>query len=129
MNRELRACGLALLMAYQCASAQVIEYTSNGMKYQALTRSLVTVIFTHLPQRLHEYTVIQAAVSNGSDAPYVIHPEDFNFVRNDGTVVKAVPAKAVIDMLMLKGNGTDVRKLVTTYEAGIYGNPHFKSNN
>ena len=118
-----------LLMAYQCAYAQVIEYVTNGMKYQTLTRSGVTVIFTHMPQRLHEYTAIQTAVSNGADAPYVIHPEDFSYVRNDGSVVRAVPARTVIDMLMQKGNGDDVRKLVTTYEASVYGNPHFKSNN
>jgi hypothetical protein len=129
MNRRVWAGRAALFVAYQYARAQVIEYVSNGMKYQTLTRSGVTVIFTHLPQRLHEYTSIQAAISNGSESPYVIRPEDFTYVRNDGTVVKAVSATTVIDMLMQKGNGEDVRKLVTTYEASIYGNPHFKSNN
>src|SRR5579872_7347364 len=129
MNRLRWAGCLALFVVYQCALAQVIEYTSNGMKYQTLTRSGVTVIFSHLPERIHEYTIIQAAVSNGSSAPYVIRPEDFSFVRNDGTVVRAVPARTVIDMLMQKGSGSDVAKLVTTYEATVYGNPHFKSNN
>ena len=129
MNRRLGAGILGLLLSYQCLRAQVIEYVSNGMKYQTLTRSSVTVIFTHLPHRIHEYTIIQAAVSNGAASPYVIRPEDFTFVRNDGTVVKAVPARTVIDMLMQKGSGEDVTKLVTTYEAGVYGNPHFKSNN
>ena len=33
---------------------------------------------------LHEYTIIQVAVSNGSGGPYVIRPEDFSFVRADG---------------------------------------------
>jgi hypothetical protein len=101
----------------------------NGMKYQTLTRSGVTVIFTHLAERIHEYTVIQAAISNGSNAPYVIRPEDFSFVRSDGAVVRAVSARTIIDMLMQKGNANDVIKLVTTYEASVYGNPHFKSNN
>src|ERR1035438_3915282 len=100
MNRLLRAGILALASAYQCADAQVIEYMSNGMKYQTLTRSGVTVIFTHLADRIHEYTIVQAAIANGSEAPYMIRPEDFSFVRNDGTVVKAVPARTVIDMLM-----------------------------
>ncbi len=129
MNRLLRAGILAIASAYQCADAQVIEYMSNGMKYQTLTRSGVTVIFTHLPDRIHEYTIVQAAIANGSGAPYIIRPEDFSFVRTDGTVVRAVPARTVIDMLLLKGSAGDVTKLVTTYEAGIYGNPHFKSNN
>lgn len=129
MNRLLGAGILALLSASPYAHAQVIEYVSNGMKYQTLTRSGVTVIFTHLADRIHEYTIIQAAIANGSPAPYIVRPEDFSFVRNDGTIVRAVGARTVIDMLMLKGSGSDVSKLVTTYEMGVYGNPHFKSNN
>jgi hypothetical protein len=129
MNRLLGAGILALLSASPYAHAQVIEYVSNGMKYQTLTRSGVTVIFTHLADRIHEYTIIQAAIANGSAAPYIVRPEDFSFLRNDGTVVRAVGARTVIDMLMLKGSGSDVSKLVTTYEMGVYGNPHFKSNN
>ncbi len=129
MNRQLGAWILALVAANPCARAQVIEYTSNGMKYQTLTRSGVTVIYTHLPVRIHEYAVVQAAISNGSNAPYVIRPDDFSFVHTDGTVAKAVSARTIIDMLMAKGNSSDVIKLVTTYEAGVYGNPHFKSNN
>jgi hypothetical protein len=129
MNRRLGTCCLGLFLSYQYVQAQVIEYVSNGLKYQTLTKSSVTVIFTHLPRRIHEYTIIQAAISNGSTSPYVIRPEDFSYVRNDGTVIKAVPARTVVDMLMQKGSGDDVSKLVTTYEAGVYGNPHFKSNN
>lgn len=129
MNRLLGAGILALLSASPYARAQVIEYVSNGMKYQTLTRSGVTVIFTHLADRIHEYTIIQAAIANGSPAPYIVRPEDFSFLRNDGTIVRAVGARTVIDMLMLKGSGSDVSKLVTTYEMGVYGNPHFKSNN
>jgi len=134
MNGLLGACILGLLLPCQCVHAQglqssVIEYFSNGMKYQTLTRSGVTVIFTHLNSRVHEYSIIQAAVSNGSTAPYIIRPEDFTFVHADGTVIKAVPARTVIDMLMQKGTSSDVVKLVTTYEASVYGNAHFKSTN
>ena len=39
------------------------------------------------------------------------------------------PAHEIIDMLMLKGSGSDVVKMVTAYEAGIYGNPRVKSTN
>ena len=129
MNGLLRAGIVALTMGAPYLHAQVIEYVSNGMKYQTLTRSGVTVIFTHLPERIHEYTILQAVIANGSAAPYIVRPEDFSFLRNDGTVVKAVGATTVVDMLMLKGSGSDVSKLVTTYEMGVYGNPHFKSNN
>jgi hypothetical protein len=84
-------------------------------------------MFAHLPATLHEYAIVQVAVSNGSPGPYVIRPEDFTFVRADGTEVRAVPARAVVDMLFKKGNGSDMAKLVTTYEAGILGNPSVKS--
>jgi len=36
-----------------CAHAQVIEFESNGLKYQTLTRSGVTVMFAIMPQHLH----------------------------------------------------------------------------
>jgi hypothetical protein len=129
MNGRFGAWVFALALLAACATAQVIEYMSNGMKYQTLTRSGVTVIFTHMQNRIHEYTIVQAAISNGSDAPYIIRPEDFSFVRNDGTIVRAVGARTIVDMLMQKGTGSDVIKLVTAYEASVYGNPHFKSNN
>ena len=46
-----------------------------------------------------------------------------------GDTVRAVPAKTVIEMLMHKGRGADVIKLITAYEASVYGNPHLKSTN
>jgi hypothetical protein len=116
-------------MLYHPARAQVIEFESNGLKYQTLTKSGVTVMFAQLPMHLHEYAIIQAAVSNGAESPYVIRPEDFSYVRNDGSVVKAAPARVVIAMLFQKGSGSDVIKLVTTYEASIYGNQHMRSTN
>ena len=67
------------------------------------------------------------AVSNGSPGPYVIRPDDFSYEHPDGRSIRAVPAQTVIAMLMQKGSGTDVIKLVTAYEAGIYGNPHLRS--
>lgn len=127
MKRLLGACGLGLMLLYHCAYGQVIEVESNGLKYQALTRSGVTIMFAHLPAMLHQYAIVQVAVSNGSAGPYVIRPEDFTFLRADGTEVRAVPARAVIDMLLKKANGSDMAKLVTTYEAGILGNPSVKS--
>lgn len=119
----------AIALLLQTASAQVIEFQSNGLKYQTLTKSGVTVMFTHLPGRLHDYAILQAAISNGSGGPYTIRPEDFSYHFTDGIVLDATPAKAVIDMLMHHGTGGDVVKLVTTYEAGVYGIPHFRSTN
>ncbi|HTS28438.1 MAG TPA: hypothetical protein VMH81_21340 [Bryobacteraceae bacterium] len=129
MRRLLGACIVALPLLYHCAQAQVIEFESNGLKYQALTRSGVTVMFAPMPAHLHEYAIIQVAVSNGSAGPYVIRPEDFSYVRQNGEVIKATPSHTVINMLFQKGSGNDVVKLVQAYEAGVYGNPHLRSTN
>jgi len=117
------------LMCHLPARAQVIEFESNGLKYQTLSRSGVTVMFAHLPNHLHEYSAIQVAVSNGSKGPYVIKPEDFTYELDGGVAIHAAPAKTVIAMLMQKGSGADVVKLITAYESGVYGNPRMRSTN
>ena len=129
MIRLLGACGLAAAFLVIPAPAQVIEFESHGQKYQTLTKSGVTMIFTHLPNHLHEYAIVQAAISNGSASPYVIRPEDFSYVFGGGNSVRATNATEVIQMLMQKGNGGDVVKLITTYEASVYGNTHYKATN
>jgi hypothetical protein len=127
MKWRLGAFGLAVVWLSQCALAQVIEVQSNGLTYQALTKSGITVMFNHLPGNLHQYAIVQVAVSNGSQGPYIIRPEDFTFERAGGEKIRAVSARTVIDMLRQKANGNDAIKLVTTYESGIYGNPQLKS--
>jgi hypothetical protein len=127
MNRLLGVCALALTLLCPRAHAQAIEYESNGLRYQTLTKSGVTVMFAALPSHLHEYTIIQVAVSNGSTAPYVIRPEDFTYVRESSVTIRAAAARTVIAMLQKKGSGGDVIKLVGSYEAGVYGNVHLRS--
>jgi hypothetical protein len=129
MIKLLGAVGLAALFTAAPAPAQVIEFENHGQKYQALTKSGVTIIYTHLPSHLHEYAIIQAAISNGSSAPYVVRPEDFYYVRADGSSVRGANATNVVEMLMQKGNGGDVVKLITTYESSVYGNTHYKATN
>jgi len=124
MKRLLGAAGLGVAWLAWGASAQVIEVQSNGVTYQTLTKSGITVMFNHLAGNLHQYAIVQVAVSNGSHAPYIIRPEDFTFERADGEKIRAVPARVVIDMLRQKANGNDAIKLVTTYENAIYGSPH-----
>jgi hypothetical protein len=127
MKRLLGVCGLALTALCLRAHAQAIEYESNGLKYQTLTKSGVTIMFAVLPSHLHQYTTIQVAVSNGSEGPYVIRPEDFTYVRDTNVTIRATPARTVIAMLQQKGSGSDVIKLVGSYEAGVYGNLHLRS--
>src|ERR1035438_2834466 len=96
MKRLLGVCSLALTLLCPHAPAQAIEYESNGLKYQTLTKSGVTLIFAVLPSHLHEYTTIQVAVSNGSVGPYVIRPEDFTYERSTSVTLRAAPARTEI---------------------------------
>jgi hypothetical protein len=118
----------AMLAAVACGSAQVIEFEHNGLKYQTLTHSGVTVMYAHLAAHVKEYAILQVSISNGSAGPYTIRPEDFEFDRGDHAI-RATPARTVINMLMQKGTGNDVLKLVSTYEAGLYGMARMRSTN
>jgi len=78
---------------------------------------------------VREFTILQVAVSNGSQAPYTIRPEDFRFVRSDGTALQAAPARQVVNMLIEKGSRNDVIHLVSAYESGLYGIRRMLSTN
>jgi hypothetical protein len=121
--------GAVILLVCGVLAGQVIEFESNGLKYQTLTKGGVTVMFAPLPARLKEFSIIQVAVSNGSRGPYTIRPEDFSFYRQDGSEVHAWPARAVVSLLVEKGGRSDVIKLVSTYESALYGIPHMRSDN
>src|ERR1035437_2130515 len=129
MNRLFWACALALRFWLGHGHAQGIEFESNGLKYQTLTKSGVTIMFATLPQRLHDYAILQVAVSNGSKAPYIIRPEDFTYVRLDGSVLRASAARGVVTWREKRGIASDVIKLVPSYENSIYGNQPLKSTN
>ena len=77
-------CAAFFLGVCLSAPGQVIEFESKGLKYQTLTKRGVTVMYAHLAAHMHEFSILQVAVSNGSPGPYTIRPEDFTFVRQDG---------------------------------------------
>jgi len=129
MSRLVWACGVALLLAAAPAHSQVIEFESNGLKFQTLTKSGVTVMFAHLPSHVNAYAIIQVAVANGSQGPYVIRPEDFLFIRGDGVTLQASAAASVVQLLTEKGGRSDVLKLVSEYEATLYGSDKVRSTN
>jgi hypothetical protein len=129
MSRFAWACGAALLLAVAPARSQVIEFESNGLKFQTLTKSGVTVMFAHLPSHVNTYTIVQAAVANGSKGAYVVRPEDFVFIRSDGVALRASPAASVVQLLTQKGGRSDVLKLVSEYEATLYGSDKVRSTN
>jgi hypothetical protein len=110
------------------ASAQVIEYEANGLKYQTLSRKGLTLIVTRMPNHVAGFGLFQISISNGSDIYWTVQPEDFSYVRQDLSAT-AISAGQVVDVLLDKGSHSDVVKLVTSYENLLYGIPHMKSTN
>lgn len=125
------ASAFALLALWGAAplSGQAIEFESNGLKYQTLTRDGITIMFAPLPAQVREYVVIQVAVSNGSPSSRSIKSSDFRFIRLDGSVITATPAPYVVQQFLDRGGRNDVVKLVSTYELGLYGLSRFQSTN
>jgi hypothetical protein len=126
--RNLEKLALFVLLLVT-ARSQVIEFESSGLKYKALTRNGVTIMFALLPTRVRDYAILQIAVSNGSPVSWGIRPEDFKFERPDGSVLQALPAGAVVTSMLTKASRGDVMKLISTYEAGLYGNTQMRSTN
>jgi hypothetical protein len=117
-----------LLATTSRATTQVIEFESNGLHYQALTRGGVTVTFAKLPSHIAEYNTMQVTVTNGSPIAWVIKPQDFVFSRQDGSSIRATPADVVVDTLLSHANKSDVVKLQLLYESSIYAMPpNFRS--
>ena len=110
-------------------SAQIIDFESNGLRYKTLTKGGVTVMFAYLPSHLKQYSIMQVSVSNGSPIAWMVKPEDFSYRRQDGTESRASAALTVVNSLLQSGSRHDVVKLVTTYEAGLYGNVRMNSTN
>jgi hypothetical protein len=129
MNSRLRECALLLCLLAPAARPQVIRFESNGLKYQTLTRSGVTVMFAYLPNHVRDFTVAQVAVSNGGASPYIIRPEDFSYVHADGTAVRAWSARDVVTLLIEKGGRNEVIRLVRAFEMAVYGNTRMRATN
>jgi hypothetical protein len=118
----------ATILFAAVSTAQVIEYETNGQKYQTLTRRGLTVIVTHLPTQVAGFGLLQVSVSNGSTIHWTLKPEDFQYVRPSGTV-NALTAEAVVDVMLDHASGGDVSKLITSYERALYAIPNMRSSN
>jgi len=120
------------LVAALCAGAalsQVIEFESNGLKYQTLTKNGVTIMFASMPSKIKGFTVLQIAVNNGSKSPWSIDPEEFILRGEDGTQWRAMPARQVVKRMLDRANRDDVMKMVGSYELGLYGLSRIQSTN
>jgi hypothetical protein len=111
------------------SSAQVIEFESNGLRYQTLTKNGLTIMFAAIPSNLRGYTVLQVAVSNGSQEVFEIDPTDFVLESDEEPSVRALPASQVIRRMLDRANRDDVIKLVGAYEIGLYGLSRIQSTN
>jgi len=109
--------------------AQIIPFESGGLKYQTLTKNGVTVMFAQLPTQVREYCIMQVAVSNGSLVPWVVKPIDFKYQRPDGGEVSSAPPRDVVREFVEKAGRSDVIKLISTYEMGLYGMQRIRSTN
>jgi hypothetical protein len=124
----LRWAASAAVLGRNGARAQVIEYESNGLKYQTSTRRGLTVIVTHLPNHVAGFGLIQVSISNGSQIYWTVKPESFSYVRTEGSI-GALGADQVVDLLLEHASHNDVVKLVASYESALYGIPHMRSTN
>lgn len=128
-SRRSAALSLLGLSLISICQAQVIRFESGGLDYQTLTKNGVTVMFAPLPIHIREYSILQVAVSNGSKVSWSFKPEEFMFLRSDGTSIAGSPARLVVGRLIEKGGRGDVIKLVQTYELSLYGLTRYKSTN
>ena len=119
----------ALIIYALSAPAQIIEFETNGLRYQTLTRNGLTIMFASLPSHVREYSILQVAVSNGSTTTCTVKPEDFLVEREDGTRLWAVPARDVVNEMIDKASRGDVIRLVTAYESYLYGNQRYRATN
>ncbi len=120
---------LLALAAVGAASAQVVQFESGGLKYLTLSKAGVTVMIAQLPAHLHEYTIYQVGVMNGSPATWTIRTDDVFYQRDDGGAVRAAPPKSVVDNLLAHASRNDVVSLISTYENGLNGVTRFRSTN
>jgi hypothetical protein len=127
--RGLRSRAILAIVAALCVrtvTAQTLEFESAGLKYQALTRAGVTVMVAPLPTRILGYSIIQVAVTNGSDEIKQVLPEKFRFTPAVGHPIQALSANAVVKDVLDRAGRNDVGRLIGVYEAALFGNSNLE---
>lgn len=122
-------CTLIVAVLPLLLQSQVVEFSSNGLAYQALTRDGLTIMYARMPVAIREYGVIQVALSNGGDAVRKIHAKDFVFHPASGGAIRAASESEVIGDLFRNAGYNEVVKLQQAYERMLYGNQRIRSNN
>ena len=120
---------LSALTVSSSTEAQIIEFESGGLHYQTQTKSGVTVMFALLPVTIRGFSVMQVAISNGSNRVWTFRPQDFKYLAEGGSTIVGSEARFVVKDFMDNGGRDDVIKLVTAYENGLYGMTRPRSTN
>src|ERR1017187_129764 len=115
----------AALLLGVCLSipGQVIEFESNGLKYQTITKGGVTLMVAHLPGHVRELSILHVADSNGAPRPYTVRPQDFSYKKDKGPELHAWPPRYALRRLRENGGRGDVIKRVCACETKLYGIP------
>jgi hypothetical protein len=131
LTSHARCALLLIVLVFPTAvRTQVIPFESNGLKYKALTRGGLTIMFAQLPTRIRDYSVLQVSISNGTPVSWSVKPEDFRFEPEGGrNPIQALPANTVVGNLLKKASRNDVSRLMTAYEAALLGNVQMHSTN
>ena len=116
------------LILTPAVTGQTIEFLSNGLSYQALTREGLTIMYAPLPLKVRDYAVMQVAFNNGSGHDWLIQPTDFFYKTSDGRVIQAASEHTVIHELYQHAGRSEVIRLQMAYEKSIYNNQHIRSN-
>lgn len=82
-----------------------------------------------LPPRMRDFSVLQVTVTNGSLVSWTVKPEDFKFLRQDGTALSPSSADEVVQSFLDRASRNDVIKLQLIYESTIYALSNFRSTN
>jgi len=127
--RPLLAFVLTAMLAVAARAQGIIDFESGGLKYKAMTRGGVTVMFSLLPTRIRDYAILQMAVSNGSSVSWTVEPEDCTFEKTEGQRIQALPAKTLVSTLFEKAGRGDVIKLIDAYESSLFNNAQIHSTN
>jgi hypothetical protein len=125
----LRALVLTAMLSIAARAQAIIDFESAGLKYKAMTRGSVTVMFSLLPMHIRDYAIVQVAVSNGSSISWTVRPQDCSFEKPDGQMIQALAARTVVNTLIEKGGRGDVIKLIAAYEASLFNNAQIHSTN
>lgn len=120
---------VAVLVFCGAAAAQVLEFYSNGLLYQALTRGGLTLMYARMPMSIRSYGVIQVALNNGSSAVWKVKATDFVFEPKDGSPIRAAQESEVVYDLFRNAGRAEVIKLQTAYEQALFSNRHIRSMN